>query len=101
MFLRAYSTLLFVNIKQDIFLCYRYRKLADKLRPLVKDTVYYLYSALREGRSVLVEGANAAMLDIDFGSLKLSFVLRNRHKNKIVIIHWGHKYRYVSICYKQ
>lgn len=40
---------------------------AEKMRPLVKDTISYLHNALKEGRSILVEGANAAMLDIDFG----------------------------------
>lgn len=40
---------------------------AEKIRPLVKDTISYLHNALKEGRSILVEGANAAMLDIDFG----------------------------------
>lgn len=44
-----------------------YRDYAERLRPLVKDTVYYMSNALKSGRSVLVEGANAAMLDIDFG----------------------------------
>ena len=45
----------------------RYRDYAEKLRPLVLDTVFYIHDALREGKTVLVEGANAAMLDIDFG----------------------------------
>ena len=34
---------------------------------MVADTVYYLRSMLRGNKKVLVEGANAAMLDIDFG----------------------------------
>lgn len=46
----------------------RYREYAEKIRPMVKDTINYLYHALKDGRSVLVEGANAAMLDIDFGT---------------------------------
>lgn len=45
----------------------RYKEYAEKLRPLVKDTISYLHNALKEGKSILVEGANAAMLDIDFG----------------------------------
>lgn len=45
----------------------RYKEYAERLRPLVKDTITYLHNALKEGRSILVEGANAAMLDIDFG----------------------------------
>lgn len=46
----------------------RYQEYAEKVRPYVKDTVFYLHSALRSGKTVLVEGANAAMLDIDFGT---------------------------------
>lgn len=45
----------------------RYKNLADKVRPYVFDTVSYLDKALKNGKKVLVEGANAAMLDIDFG----------------------------------
>lgn len=46
----------------------RYREYAERLRPLVRDSVSYLHTSLKEGKSVLVEGANAAMLDIDFGT---------------------------------
>lgn len=51
------------------FKTYRYKLYAERLRPLVTDTISYLHGALKDGRSVLVEGANAAMLDIDFGKL--------------------------------
>ncbi|XP_026462113.1 adenylosuccinate synthetase-like isoform X2 [Ctenocephalides felis] len=46
----------------------RYREFAVKLRPFVKESVSYLHNLLLEGKKVLVEGANAAMLDIDFGT---------------------------------
>lgn len=45
----------------------RYELYAEEIRPLVTETVYFLDKSLREGRKVLVEGANAALLDIDFG----------------------------------
>lgn len=45
----------------------RYEEYAEKIRPLVIETVYFLYKSVREGKKILVEGANAAMLDIDFG----------------------------------
>lgn len=45
----------------------RYREYADKIRPMVRDTVSFLHKEIQSGRRVLVEGANAAMLDIDFG----------------------------------
>ncbi|XP_028031426.1 adenylosuccinate synthetase [Bombyx mandarina] len=46
----------------------KYRAYADLVRPMVKDTVSYLHREIGSGRKVLVEGANAAMLDIDFGT---------------------------------
>ncbi|KAJ6570718.1 AMPSase 1 [Mycena sp. CBHHK59/15] len=46
----------------------RYRQLADRLKPYVVDSVVYLHNALAAGKRVLVEGANAAMLDLDFGT---------------------------------
>jgi len=45
-----------------------YRKLGAKIRPFVTETVSYLQKRLQEGSKVLVEGANATMLDIDFGT---------------------------------
>lgn len=51
----------------------KYKKYAEKIRPLVFETVSFLDRALKEGRKVLVEGANAAMLDIDFGNTSVLF----------------------------
>lgn len=45
----------------------RYKVLAERIRPLVCETVSFLHEALRQHKKILVEGANAAMLDIDFG----------------------------------
>lgn len=52
-----------------------YEYYANELRPLVVETVGYLHSALKEGKRILVEGANAAMLDIDFGNNKTFTVI--------------------------
>jgi adenylosuccinate synthase len=41
---------------------------ADFLRPYVTDTVPLLYNAWRQGRTILFEGAQGTMLDIDFGT---------------------------------
>lgn len=46
----------------------RYHSYAEKVRPYVRDTICFLHTALRQGKNILVEGANAAMLDIDFGT---------------------------------
>ena len=45
----------------------RYREFAEIIRPMVTETVSYVHDAICQGKNVLVEGANAAMLDIDFG----------------------------------
>lgn len=43
---------------------------AERLRPMVRDGVYYMYEALHgTPKNILVEGANAALLDIDFGTV--------------------------------
>lgn len=55
-----------VDIEEELS---RYEKYATKIRPLVYDTVSFLDKKINEGKKVLVEGANAAMLDIDFGKL--------------------------------
>ena len=41
---------------------------ADRLRPMVADTSLLLNTALDEGRTVLFEGAQATMLDVDHGT---------------------------------
>jgi len=46
----------------------RYKQLAERVRPLVVESVSFLHKRLAEGKKILVEGANAAMLDIDFGT---------------------------------
>ncbi|KAH9832832.1 Adenylosuccinate synthetase [Rhodofomes roseus] len=46
----------------------RYRALAERLRPYVIDSVTFVHSALAQGKRILVEGANALMLDLDFGT---------------------------------
>ncbi|KAF5323740.1 hypothetical protein D9619_012990 [Psilocybe cf. subviscida] len=46
----------------------RYQKLAERLRPYVIDSVSYIHKAIAEKKRVLVEGANALMLDLDFGT---------------------------------
>lgn len=44
------------------------RQQAERLRPHICDTTHFLGTAMREGRKVLFEGANAALLDIDHGT---------------------------------
>lgn len=44
------------------------RPLADKLRPFVGDTEAALWAASDAGESILLEGAQGTMLDLDFGT---------------------------------
>ncbi|KAG2234525.1 Adenylosuccinate synthetase [Thamnidium elegans] len=46
----------------------RYKELAERVRPYVIDTIPYLHEQIKAGKRILVEGANALMLDIDFGT---------------------------------
>ena len=45
-----------------------YTKVIDLLRPYITDTVVFLNNADRAGKSILLEGAQGTMLDIDFGT---------------------------------
>ena len=53
-----------VDIEEEVK---KYKNYADRMRPLVTNAIAYLHECLQGTKKVLVEGANAAMLDIDFG----------------------------------
>jgi adenylosuccinate synthase len=46
----------------------KYRKLAERIRPCVRDTRKFLNDSIKAGKKVLIEGANGSMLDIDHGT---------------------------------
>jgi adenylosuccinate synthase len=46
----------------------QYEWYAQRLRPYVTDTSLYVYNALRDGKRVLFEGAQATLLDLDHGT---------------------------------
>lgn len=45
-----------------------YRNLLATIKPFIKDTGEYLNEALKEGKKILLEGANGTLLDIDHGT---------------------------------
>ena len=45
-----------------------YKKYAEILKPHIIDTITLLHNALENGKKILCEGAQASLLDIDFGS---------------------------------
>ncbi|MDQ2841283.1 MAG: adenylosuccinate synthase [Acidobacteriota bacterium] len=50
----------------EIFACYQ--RYAEQIRPMACDTSHLLNKMIRDGKSVLFEGAQGTMLDIDFGT---------------------------------
>jgi len=46
----------------------RYKKYAELLEPMIVDSVAYVNEAYDSGKKILIEGANATMLDLDFGT---------------------------------
>ena len=46
----------------------QYRQYADQIRPLSCDCAHLLNGMIQEGKSILFEGAQGTMLDIDFGT---------------------------------
>ncbi len=46
----------------------QYRAYAEQIRPMVSDTAHLLNGMIRAGKSILFEGAQGTMLDIDFGT---------------------------------
>lgn len=45
-----------------------YQDCAERLRPFVTDTSRFLNNSVRQGKRLLFEGAQATMLDVDFGT---------------------------------
>ncbi|XP_022766718.1 adenylosuccinate synthetase 2, chloroplastic isoform X2 [Durio zibethinus] len=45
-----------------------YKRYAEKLEPFIADTVHVMYESIAQKKSILVEGGQATMLDIDFGT---------------------------------
>ncbi|OMJ72516.1 hypothetical protein SteCoe_29038 [Stentor coeruleus] len=43
-------------------------KIRDQIKPMIVDSVYMIGESLQKGKRILAEGANALMLDIDYGS---------------------------------
>jgi len=46
----------------------RYKSIAERIKPFIVDNVDWINKQYNSGKKILLEGANAAMLDIDFGT---------------------------------
>jgi len=61
-----YTDLSEVDIEAELV---RYKEMREVIRPCVKDATYFLFNLLKEpNKNMIIEGANATMLDIDFGT---------------------------------
>ena len=54
-----------INVEAELA---KYREYAEIMKEYTVDSVSYINDAIRAGKRVMVEGANATMLDIDFGT---------------------------------
>jgi len=46
----------------------KYKEYYKQIKPMIVDGVSYINNAIKNGKKVMIEGANATMLDIDFGT---------------------------------
>ncbi len=46
----------------------RFREYAKRIKPMLKDTGFFLNQALENNQTILIEGANGMLLDIDHGT---------------------------------
>jgi adenylosuccinate synthase len=60
--LGIYEEMDFARIREE------YEAFAERIRPMVCDTALFLNGAIREGKTVMFEGAQGTMLDIDHGT---------------------------------
>lgn len=45
-----------------------YHSIREQILPMITDTIALTHDALDQGKNILVEGANATMIDLDFGT---------------------------------
>lgn len=61
-----YANLSDIDIEAELA---RYRDIRELIKPCVKDVAFFLSKAFKEeNKNIIIEGANAAMLDTDFGT---------------------------------
>ena len=46
----------------------KYERFAERLEPYIADTVHVMHESISQKKNILVEGGQATMLDIDFGT---------------------------------
>ncbi|KAL6079567.1 Adenylosuccinate synthetase [Balamuthia mandrillaris] len=46
----------------------KYNEYYEQIKGMIVDSVHYINKAYEEGKKIMIEGANATMLDVDFGT---------------------------------
>jgi hypothetical protein len=67
---KRFGDLLEYDVEEEIA---RFREYREKLPEFVVDAVNYMQAAQASGVDILIEGANALMLDIDYGAWDLNW----------------------------
>jgi adenylosuccinate synthase len=62
----------------------RYVEYGDLLKDQIVDGVSFLHQAIDKSSKILAEGANAALLDIDFGTYDTLTPLTHNHEKSCV-----------------
>ena len=62
---KTYGGSLKYDLEQEFM---NYREYARKIKPMLIDSSYYLNHSLENGKTILIEGANGLLLDIDHGT---------------------------------
>ena len=78
-----------------------YAAAAEQIRPFAADTGRMLNNILAQGGSIMFEGAQGTMLDIDHGTYPLCDLVfchgwRSIHRNR----RWAHRYRNRDLRYQ-
>ena len=61
---KRFGELLVYDVEEEVG---RFREYREKLAPFCVDAVKFMKDAQDRGAKILIEGANALMLDIDYG----------------------------------
>jgi adenylosuccinate synthase len=65
---RTLEALKYPQLVDPETICESYARFGEKIRPFVIDTSVYLNELIRDGKSILFEGAQGTLLDVDHGT---------------------------------
>lgn len=54
-----------INVDEQLI---KFKEWRERIRPCVRNTIEMMNRSIKDGKKILIEGANATMLDLDFGT---------------------------------